>query len=180
MRALERVLDRLGDAMMIISGAAVVVAILHITVDVALRYLLRQPLPGTIAIVINYYMPMMAFLPLAYTQRVDGHIVVDLFFGFLPKSLQRHVIGWVFLFSALLCGLLAWATWIEAVNKAQRGTFSFEDGAVIATWPGHFLPPVGYGLITLVLALQFFGYLVGSDNGQPPKKTDDYLEGGAS
>jgi TRAP-type C4-dicarboxylate transport system permease small subunit len=180
MRALERIVDRLGDAMMVIAGAAVVVAIMHITVDVALRYLFRQSLPGTIAIVINYYMPMMAFLPLAFTQRTDGHIVVDLFVSILPQAVQRHIVGWVFLLSAMLCTLLTWTTWGEAVNKFQRGTFSFEDGTVIATWPGQFLPTIGYGLLTLMLVLQFLRYLTGRDRDLPPKNTADHVEGGAA
>jgi TRAP-type C4-dicarboxylate transport system permease small subunit len=180
MRLIERALDRLGEVLMIVAGAAVGVAILHITTDVILRYMLKQPLPGTIAIVINYYMPMMAFLPVAYTQRVDGHIVVDLFTGMLPKAVQRHVIGCVYLFCALLFALLTWTTWVEALNKLQRGTFTFEDGIVILTWVGHFLPPIGYGLATLVLVAQFLRYVTGKDIAAPKRRTDDYLQGGAA
>jgi TRAP-type C4-dicarboxylate transport system permease small subunit len=180
MRLIERVLDRLGETLMIIAGAAVAVAILHITTDVILRYTLRQPLPGTIAIVINYYMPIIAFLPLAYTQRVDGHIVVDLFTDLMPKTIQRHIIGYVYLFCAVLFALLTGTTWVEAINKMQRGTFTFEEGVVILTWIGHFMPPIGYGLATLVLIGQFIRYVTGRHIGAQRQKTDSFHEGGAA
>ena len=152
---------RLDNLIAMFTGLAVSVMIVHVCADVAGKYLINQPIPGTIAVVTNYYMPIITFLPLAFVQRADGHISVEVITNLLPESLRRHLVGWTFLLSAVVFAILTVFTSQEAFIKFTTGTFLIENETRIATWPGFLCPPIGYGMMTILLCLQFFRSLSG-------------------
>ena len=60
-----RLLARTTSLATLIAGIAIALMMLHVSLDVAFRYLLGAPLPGTLTIVTYYYMVIAAFVPLA-------------------------------------------------------------------------------------------------------------------
>ena len=64
MKTLGRLLSRVIDSMTVISGLAIALMMIHITLDVVMRNFFNYPLPGTITIVSYYYMAITAFMPL--------------------------------------------------------------------------------------------------------------------
>jgi TRAP-type C4-dicarboxylate transport system permease small subunit len=86
MTALRRLLDRLTDAFT--AAFLSVVMMVHVTLDVAGRNLFNAPIVGTIEIVSAYYMAPLAFLPLAIITRERGHIIVELFTGWMRRGLR--------------------------------------------------------------------------------------------
>jgi len=153
--AMERVI-------LVVVGLATTLMIIHVTADVLSKNLFASPLSGTIAIVSNYYMPIITFLPLVLVQHHNQHISVEVLFNRFPSVIQKHVTGLTFLFSALIFGLLAYFGWLEAMTKYRSGVFVIESGTRVLTWPGFFTPAVGYGLIALYLLIQFLGYVTGA------------------
>jgi len=148
-------------------GLAMIFMIVHVSADVLGKNLFGRPLPGTIAIVSNYYMPIVTFLPLILVQHYNQHISVDVLFNRFPTLVQKHVAGLTFLFSAVIFALLAYYGWIEAITKYRSGVFIIESRVPVLTWPGYFMPAVGYGMISLYLFAQFLGYATGT--GKPPE-----------
>jgi len=159
--------NRIDNAINWIAGLAVAAMIVHICADVVGKFILNTPVPGTIAIVTNYYMPIITFLPLAFIQRSDGHIVVDVATNQLPERVRYHLISWTLLFSAVVFGILTVYTAQEAYTKYLQNIFIIEDQTRIATWPGLLCPPIGYAMITILLVLQFYQYLVGVPHRKP-------------
>ncbi|MDF2235703.1 TRAP transporter small permease [Albimonas sp. CAU 1670] len=134
-----------------IAAAAAVLMMVHISVDVISKYLFRAPLPGTITIVSNYYMVLVAFLPLAFAERRNGHIGVEVLTTRFPARVQRilHIVS--LLFCAAVFAALTWQSWIEAGRALKIGAFEIEFGVKLLTWPARYLLPLGAGLMTAAL-----------------------------
>ena len=89
----RRVLNYTSTLVAWVSGAALLLMMLHIAADVALRYLFSAPLHGTVEIVSTYYMVAVVFLPLALIELRNGHIVVELVSQHFPARVQEWQIG---------------------------------------------------------------------------------------
>ena len=63
MTAIGRLLRRITDLTLVVGLIAVALMMFHITIDVVGKFGLDQPVPATIALVSNYYMVVIAFLP---------------------------------------------------------------------------------------------------------------------
>ena len=152
---------------MIVAGVAVVLMMLHVSLDVVTRPFLSRPLPGTTLIVSDYYMVACAFLPLAYAQAVDGHISMDAAAHLAPARAQYHMAGFALLIAVVVFALLTWTATHDALTKYKINSFSIEFGTRIPTWPSYFLLPVGCALMTLISALRLLEYALG--RLAPPK-----------
>ncbi|MBV0911067.1 TRAP transporter small permease [Anianabacter salinae] len=162
MRFLMSFIDKATFVLAIIAALAVVMMMVQVSLDVLLDLLFNTPVPGTLTLVSSYYMPLITFLPLAFVERNENHIAVEVVTQFFAPRGQKHLFGWTFLFCCIVCGMLTHATWIEAVDKFHIGSFSIERGVKIVNWPVRFSAPAGYGLMCLLFALKFLAYLLGA------------------
>lgn len=161
MQRVKAILDGMTTVTAYVAGACIVLMMIHIAIDVVMRAFLNLPLTGTIAFVANYYMVFLVCLPLAFVERQDGHITVDVATSNLPAAWRKHLYGWTFLFTAAVFGVSAYATWIEAMSKYRIGAFLIEKDLAISIWVGYFALPLGYALLCLYLVLRFALYLTG-------------------
>jgi TRAP-type C4-dicarboxylate transport system permease small subunit len=166
-----KVIDRLTSALAAIAGVAVTLMMVHITISVITRSGFDHALTGIITIVSNYYMVVVVCLPLALVERKDAHISVDVLTNHLPRRTRARLFGWTFLLSALVFGLVAYASWGEAVTKYRLGLVSVENDIAIPTWIGYFAVPLGYGMGTVYALLQFVRFLAGTP---PPSAANDF------
>ena len=165
MFAIGRLLARTTDLTLIIGLLAVGLMMTHITIDVAGKFILNEPVPATIALVSSYYMVVIAFLPIAYAETRNSHITVEVLTEMFPMRLQKNMYSWSYLISALVYGLLTYRMWHEAVRAQGNGTFIMEQSTKLITWPSYYLLPIGCGLMTLVLVYRFLIYLTGAKSG---------------
>lgn len=165
MQALGKLLSRVIDGMTVISGLAIALMMIHITLDVVLRNFFNYPLPGTITVVSYYYMAIAAFMPLAFTEQKSAHISVEVVTELMPKSVQRHLAGWMLLFSAVVFALMTLRSWQEAMNKYGIKASVVQGEDSLAVWPTYFLLPVGCFLMFLVVVYKFIVYLTGQESG---------------
>lgn len=149
--AAVRVLGRVVDVATFFGAAMVVLMMVHISVDVAAKYLFQTPLPGTITVVSNYYMVLVAFLPLAFAERRNGHIAVEVLTTHFPPRVQRVLGIFSMLFCAAVFGALTWQSWVEAGRAMAVGAFEIEFDQKLLTWPARYLLPLGAGLMTVAL-----------------------------
>jgi TRAP-type C4-dicarboxylate transport system permease small subunit len=121
---------------------------------VVLRNVFRISLDTTPEVVARYYMVIVAFLPLAWLERRNGMVSVELLEWALgPRSRQASDI-FVALFSALAYGVLAWTTARSALRHFEVGTFVEFLDYKMPVWHSHFLPPLGFFLASLVCLLK--------------------------
>ena len=158
MKLVLNLIDRVILVLGFMAACAVVLMMVHVTLDVVLDAFFNRPLPATLIIVSNYYMPLVTFLPLAFVERLENHVAADVLTQFLPRRGKKHIYGWIFLLCFVVCAMLTYATWLEAVDKFHIGAFNIERGMKVPTWPVRFAAPLGYGLLALLFAFKFIAY----------------------
>ncbi|MBU2359182.1 TRAP transporter small permease subunit [Loktanella sp. M215] len=152
-RVLLRLIDALSAALMIVASIALMLMMVHVTVDVVGKFVFHRPVPMTLEMVSNYYMVAVVFLPFAAVERMNGNIHVELIYALLPRVARRllDLISYV-LFAALLY-LLTTSSWAVAVKKYNVGEFIMGSYAV-PIWPSRFLLPVGTALALALVVVR--------------------------
>lgn len=137
----------------LIGGAAVVLMMLHVSVDVLLLNLFRVSMNTAPEIVARYYMVAVAFLPLGWLTMRQQMISVELLdFAMSPrlKQLSDLVIALV---AMVIYALLTHATFLKALREANSGTFVELVRFQMPVWHSFFIVPAGFALATLACAL---------------------------
>ena len=154
MKRIIWLIDMLARAGAVLGAAAILLMMVHVTLDVVMRKLLGAPLPGTLSAVTNYYMVIAVFMPLALVERHRAHISVDVMMPLLPARLSRYVGAMSGLAAALIMALVAWRGWTDAVRDWQASASQVQGSAVMPVWPVHFAVPFGAGLLAIALLLR--------------------------
>ncbi|WP_121062498.1 TRAP transporter small permease [Chachezhania antarctica] len=151
MRLIGVILNRLANGFALIGAACVVLMMVQVTADVLLKNLFTLRIPFTQALVTNWYMVAVAFMPLGLTEILDRHISVEVLYQTLGAGVRRVLGGAVCLFAALIAGIITVPLWDEAMKKLHAGAFVTENGQDISIWGGYFFPPVGFALLVVIL-----------------------------
>lgn len=149
MNFLRRLLEPLVSAAALIGIACVTLMMLHVTVDVLLRFALNMPVGGTITIVSNYYMVILGFGSLAVAESRAAHVSVEIVTELMPRNVQAGLASMAALLSAGVFALLATRTWIEAMAQMTLGAAVQQGTLTIPVWPSYFALPLGCGLMAL-------------------------------
>lgn len=150
-----------------IAGAALVLMMLQICIDVFGNAFFGTPLPLTNAIVTQYWMIAVAYLPLAATEYRRAHVGVDLVVKQLPAGLRRALDTVVQLLCLGIYGALSAQAWQLATERFARNAFLMEQSTRVSTWPSYFIIPVGFGLVAALLALRLAFRLLGRPDPAP-------------
>jgi TRAP-type C4-dicarboxylate transport system permease small subunit len=149
----DRIIERVSYAFTILSGILIVLMTFVASYGVIRRYVFRSPEPY------SYELSMMFLLwtfvlALAYLEKQDGHLRVDLFVVLLPKKIRDfllnvicHLLGFVF------CAVLAYEGWTVAMYSLEIGEKSMSVWGV-PLFPVKIVIPIGYGLLCIVLLLK--------------------------
>lgn len=137
--------------------ALVLLNVFHVGLDVALKYLFLKPVPGTTAYVAQYYMVALVYLPLASAEYHRMHIALDLIpyrsFGRWVEFAQSR---FALAFCAAVTLLLAYGSWIDAVQKLEARQYILDQSSYIYIWPSYFFLPIGLGLLALLYVTRLF------------------------
>jgi TRAP-type C4-dicarboxylate transport system permease small subunit len=163
MRALGRLADGAVRLLALCGSVGVIAMMLHVCADVVLRGLFASPIPATVEVVSHYYMVLIAFLPLAWVERGNGMVSVELFDGVLPAGVLRASDFLVAVLAAVIYGLLAWASLGIALGNYATGTFVLALEWRVPTWGTYFLPPLGFALAGLVVLVRAGQIAVGAE-----------------
>ncbi|MDO4724890.1 MAG: TRAP transporter small permease [Comamonadaceae bacterium] len=169
---MNKLIHCLARLLMALSGLALMLMMLHVTLDVAGKYLYKRPVPGTAEVVAAYYMISVVFLPLACIELNRRSIVVEMLYDRLPLRWQKPL---DLIASVISLAFFAFLTWL-GIGLAQEAwqVQEYVDGLWrIVIWPSRFLIPIGMGAATLALLLRLVQQLrpsPGSQAGasQPP------------
>lgn len=153
MTLLDTVLARLGRLLAWAAGLCLSLMLLQVIADVIGRLVFAHPLPSTIEIVAEWWMPALIFLPMILVAQRGENIAVDILYDRLPPRLQAAsdlIAGLAF---ALFLVLVSWGAWEQAMRAYAKGEFIMGMIPVI-TWPARFFLPLAGGLTAIVYVLQ--------------------------
>ncbi len=158
---LDRGLFKLETILALVGGLAAFSLMLLAVVSVSGRNLFNQPLPGYIDW-IEQAMPLIAFVGVSYTQRLGGHIRMDILVGRLRgRTLWITEFTTTFLMLILMI-LLVWGTWAHFQRAFDFGSPNWSrDSSLdigLPLWPMKLVVPIAFGVLCLRMALQLWGY----------------------
>ncbi|MDZ7710137.1 MAG: TRAP transporter small permease [Roseovarius sp.] len=158
---LDRGLYRIERQLALLSGLAVFSLMVLAVFSVGGRNFFNQPLPGYVDW-IEQIMPLIAFMGVAYTQRDGGHIRMDIFVGLFQGRALWLVELITTLTVLMLMLLLVWGSWahFERSFNWNAPMWSRDSSMDIALpiWPAKLLAPIAFGVLSLRLMLQVWGF----------------------
>ena len=159
---LDKALYRLEMFLALVSGLAVFSLMVLAVVSVGGRNFFNQPLPGYVDW-IEQAMPLIAFTGIAYTQRLGGHIRMDIFVGMLQGRALWIAELVTTLLILILMIVLVYGTWAHFERSFDFGSPMWSrDSSMdigLPLWPAKLLVPVAFSVLCARLVLQCWGYL---------------------
>lgn len=152
----DRLFFKLESWLTLIGGLVIFCLVFLATTNVLGRWIFDLPIQGYIDWV-EQTMAFMAFLGLAYTQRLGGHIRMDIVVG----QLRGRWLWFTELVSVTLMFLLSlvliYGSYLHFLRAYQIGDSSLDIN--LPTWPAKLVVPVALMVLALRLLLQMWAYL---------------------
>jgi TRAP-type C4-dicarboxylate transport system permease small subunit len=154
--AIDRVVHGIEKLAALLSGLGIFALMLIGVAHVLGRKFFDMPVFGYIDIV-EIMMAFLVFLALAYTERLGGHIRMELFVSFLKGR-------WLALFELIgvvlglaISGVLLVYSWDHAMRAYYLGDSSID--AQIPLWPSKLVVPIALGMLFVRLLVSLWAYL---------------------
>ena len=158
---LDRKLFKLESFLALIGGIAVFSLMLLAVVSVGGRNFFNRPLSGYVDW-IEQAMPLIAFVGISYTQRLGGHIRMDILVGRLRGRFLWAAEFLSTLIMLVLMVLLVWGTYSHFLRSFDFASPMWSrDSSLdigLPLWPTKLLVPVSFSVLVLRLALQLWGF----------------------
>lgn len=133
-----------------LAALALALMVVHVTIDVVMRYLFSAPLTGTIEIVSAYYMVAVIAFPLAIVHYRDQHIRVELFTAGMSLRRQRQMDTAVEVLLLVMFATIAVLSFEEALEKTRAYEVWEAGQGLIPVWPARWSLVIGFSLMALV------------------------------
>lgn len=154
--AIDRGFHRIEKLIALISGFGIFVLMMLGVAQVLGRKFFNFPIHGYID-VIEIMMSFLVFMGLSYTERLGGHIRMELFVTMMPKRIL-----WLFetlsvVVALFVVGVLAYYTGTHAWRSWTSGDSTMD--AQIVLWPSKLVVSASLGLLFVRLLVELWGYL---------------------
>jgi TRAP-type C4-dicarboxylate transport system permease small subunit len=149
----DRIIERVSYAFTILSGILIILMTFIASYGVMRRYVFKSPEPY------SYELSMMFLLwtfvlALAYLEKMDGHLKMDLFVSLLPKRIKNFILNVIGpMLGLIFCVVLTYEGWIVSMYSLEISEKSMSVWAV-PLFPVKIIIPIGYGLLCIVLLLK--------------------------
>jgi TRAP-type C4-dicarboxylate transport system permease small subunit len=151
----DRLFFRFESLLNLAGGIAIFLLVMLATTNVLGRFLFSMPIDGYIDW-IEQAMAFIAFLGIAYTMRLGGHIRMDIVVSRLHGRflwISELVSGVLMLIITLI---LAYGSYLHFYRAYSLGDSSLDIN--LPTWPAKLVVPVALTILALRLLLQIWGY----------------------
>jgi TRAP-type C4-dicarboxylate transport system permease small subunit len=158
---LDQALFQLEKFLALISGIAVFMLMCLAVISVTGRNFFNQPLPGYVDW-IEQAMPLIAFMGISYTQRLGGHIRMDLLVGLLKGRGAWIAELFTTLAILIVMMIMVYGTFSHFLRSFDlAGPLWSRDSSMdigLPLWPAKLLVPIAFSVLMLRLLLQCQAY----------------------
>lgn len=140
LKSISRAIYLLEVIVTLIAGAALIVSMLAIVLDAGGRYFFSSPLVGTREVVSGILMVAVVWLSFSRTQRLEGHVRMDLFLQKAPAKAQRitRMIGYIVgIGVALVFAITTFGNFMDGLGTRIIGAIT------LPVWPAWAIACVG-------------------------------------
>lgn len=155
-----RAVDGLAVVLALAAAGALVFLAVNVALDVTGRAFFKTPVPGTLEMTAQWWMPALTLLAFAYTEKRQEHIKVTILLDVLPPRMRQVVEGCFGLIATALLIALAWHAWAEAMDSLGYGETT-SSLPPVAIWPFKFVAVVGVAALALQSAATSARYFTG-------------------
>lgn len=134
MGLLDRISEKISQALMVIAAAWMFGIALLILVDVVARGALDVPVLGIPELIANSIVAI-AFLQLAYTVRIRAMLRAEVIDGLVGPSARRTLLILGLLLGAAFFAMIAWAGWIPMLESWASAEYEGEGGMRVPVYP---------------------------------------------
>ena len=158
---LDRGLLKVEQFMALVAGLAIFSLMLLAVRSVGGRVTINAPLSGYVDWIMQL-MPVIAIFAVSYAQRDGTHIRMDILVSRLNvRALWLfEMISVLMIFGLML--LLLWGSWAHFERSFDFGAPMWSRDSTIdiglPIWPAKLVVPVAFGVLSLRLMIQIFGY----------------------
>jgi TRAP-type C4-dicarboxylate transport system permease small subunit len=153
---LDRLFFRLESLLTLAGGFAIFLLVLLATVNILGRWIFSSPISGYVDWV-EQAMAFIAFLGIAYTQRMGGHIRMDILVGkFRGRYLWFTELVTTLLMLAVT-SVLIYGSYMHFWRAYTIGDSSLDIN--LPTWPAKLVVPIALTILAMRLLLQLWGYM---------------------
>jgi TRAP-type C4-dicarboxylate transport system permease small subunit len=160
----DRLVFRLEAALNLAGGLAIFLLVLLATANVLGRWLFDLPVTGYVDWV-EQAMAFIALLGIAYTQRLGGHIRMDLVIGRLRGRLLWLAELVTVVLMLLVTLVLIYGSYLHFWRAYDIGDSSVDIN--LPTWPAKLVVPFALSVLALRLVLQLWGYARATRRNDP-------------
>jgi TRAP-type C4-dicarboxylate transport system permease small subunit len=159
---IDRLYFKLEELLTLAGGIVILLLVFLAVTNVLGRWIFNMPISGYIDWV-EQSMAFMAFLGIAYTQRLGGHIRMDIVVGMLKgRALWTvELISTTVMFFLSL--ILTYGSFLHFKRAYVIGDSSIDID--LPTWPAKLVVPVALSILSLRLLLQMWAYVRAIKNG---------------
>jgi TRAP-type C4-dicarboxylate transport system permease small subunit len=155
---LRRVVDAIDNLLMVV-GCLMLFALMFVVVfDVALRYLFNAPLQWSYEVISSYLMPGLFFFAASHTLKAHAHVSVDILHNYVGRRTRYALEALSSTLATPVFGLCTVVSAQHTLDDLQTAAAS-TSGLALPTWTISLMLPIGFGLLTLRLAVNAIGYL---------------------
>ncbi len=147
------------DGVLIGIGCILLFALMCLVVaDVGRRYLFNAPIAWSYEVINHYLMPGVFFYTVSHTLKAHSHVAVDILHNYVGTRVRY---GFEAASTMLAVPVFALATWLAAgvTLEQYRAGAQASSGLGVPSWTISMVLPVGFGMLTLRLALNAIGYV---------------------
>jgi len=151
-----RIIIQASKSATYVGRVVIIIMVLLVVTEVALRFLFNQPLLG-VAEIISYSLVVLVFSALAWAEAEGSHISIPVLFDRLPPRFQSAASVFTNFLSFSILGLICWQSFVYARDQWLEGYFS----AVlhIPNFPFIYVVGLGSGLYALVVLVNLINSL---------------------
>ena len=159
---LDSTLHKYETLLALIGGFAVFSLMILAVINVGGRNAFSAPLPGYIDW-IEQIMPIIAFIGMAYCQRLGGHIRMDIIVGQLRGRMLWLIEAIGVFFMLLLVLVMLWGSWEHFARSFDLSApYWSRDSSLdirLPLWPAKLLAPLAFAVFALRLMLQLIAFV---------------------
>lgn len=152
---LDRLFFKFESLLNLLGGIAIFLLVLLATTNVLGRWLFSLPVDGYVDW-IEQAMAFIAFLGIAYTKRLGGHIRMDIVVGHLHGRWLWFVEMFSVLMMLAITLLLIYGSYLHFWRAYDIGDSSLDIN--LPTWPAKLVVPFALAVLALRLILQVWAY----------------------
>ncbi|MCW8943362.1 MAG: TRAP transporter small permease [Sedimenticola sp.] len=159
---IDRTFFHLESTLTLLGGIVILLLVFLASANVLGRWMFDLPINGYVDWV-EQAMAFFAFLGIAYTQRMGGHIRMDMVVGHLKGRLLwlSELVSVVLML--LITLVLIYGSYLHFYRAFQIGDSSIDIN--LPTWPAKLVVPFALSILALRLLIQIWGYFRGVKQG---------------